>query len=347
VLLAALAGDRPAVRRYAEPHRAHDATAGQQTDFVQWVAAAVSGDNANLSDLRRRMSQMTSVSLQAIVEWSQSLGLGLEDGDRAARALEQAAVGAAARRTVTVRVVPYLLNRGRPGAASRLLATAERGFGQAIDVGVLEFRIYAALYWDADPTEGAAAAQAVENYLDGASVPFGYVRDRATAACALAHWRIATGDFVGADAVLAAPAASTVESMPLCRAAAQAQLAAARRRPNAAAALEHLDALLSEGSAIQEFFPSVAAVIASRLYEARGDLEHALDLARRRTLWWNWLLSTPLREEARLAALAGDTAGAIRSYRQYLALRNDPEPPLRPEVDRVRLELNRLVSPGP
>jgi hypothetical protein len=336
VLLAALAGDRAAVWRYGELHRAHDATGGQQSDFIQWAVAIVSGDHASLANLRERMPRMTSVSLQSIVEWSESLGLGLDDGDRAARALDQTAVGAAQRRAVIVRVVPFLLNRGRPREASQLLATAERGFGQAADVGVLEFRIYAALYWDADSTEAAAAAQTLEAYLGGASVPFGYVRDRATAACALAHWRIATGDFTQAEKLLTVQEPSSVESLPLCRTAAQARLAAARRRPSATAALERLDALLSAGSDIREFFPTVAAVIASRLYEGRGDLEHALDLARRRTFWWNWLLSTPLRDEARLAALTGDTTEAISAYRQYLALRSDPEPRLRPDIERVR-----------
>ena len=342
VLLAALAGDRAAVQRYAELHRTYHATGGQQTDFIQWVAAVVLGDTARLADLRGRMPQIPGASLQAIVEFSENLGLGLDDAERAARALEQSAVGAAQRRTVIVRVVPYLLNRGRPGAASRLLATAERGFGQATDVGVLEFRIYAALYWDADSTEAATAARALEEFLSGASVPLGYVRDGATASCALAHWRIATGDLAGAEKLLAVPESSAVESIPLCRVAAQAQLAAARRRPSATAALERLDALLSAGSDMKEFFPTVAAVIASRLYEARGDPEHALNLARRRTFWWNWLLSTPLRDEGHLAALTGDTAGAIRAYRQYLALRSDPESELEPRVARVRALVRTL-----
>jgi hypothetical protein len=56
-----------------------------------------------------------------------------------------------------------------------------------------------------------------------------------------------------------------------------------------------------------------------------------------------------LREEGRLADLAGDRAGAIDAYTRYLALRSDPEPSLQPEVERVRAELARLVGekPGP
>jgi len=358
LLLAAVQGDRVAVGRYAALHRSYP-VGGQQTEFIQWVAATMQGDSAALAQLRRRITEMSGVSLQSIVEWSENLGVGLEDADRAARAYDNRTTSAGQRRSVIVRLVPFLLNRGRPGAASRLLATAERGFGQAADVGVLEFRIYAALYWDGDSSEAAAAARSLEAYLGGAPVPLGQVRDRQTAACALAHWRLATGDLAGAGAALermrrlgATSAARPVESMPLCAAAAAAQLAAARRRPDAAAALARLHGLLAAGSDVQQLFPTVATAIAIRLYEARGDRHHALALARRRTFWWNWLLSTPLREEGRLAALVGDTAGAIRAYQHYLALRSDPEPRLRPDIERVQAELGALtsrrpVSPGP
>ena len=35
---------------------------------------------------------------------------------------------------------------------------------------------------------------------------------------------------------------------------------------------------------------------------------------------------------------------AIRAYQHYLALRDDPEPSVRPEVDAVRVELATLVG---
>ena len=50
------------------------------------------------------------------------------------------------------------------------------------------------------------------------------------------------------------------------------------------------------------------------------------------------------REEGRLAALVGDRAGAIDAYSQYLAMRYNPEPSVKPEVDRVRAELAGLVG---
>jgi hypothetical protein len=101
---------------------------------------------------------MHRANLRALVEWSPTSGLGLEDADRAAHIYDEGARSVDERRAVIVGMVPFLLNRGRPRAASQLLAGAERGFGQRADVGVLEFRIYAALSWDGDAAEARRCA---------------------------------------------------------------------------------------------------------------------------------------------------------------------------------------------
>jgi hypothetical protein len=51
---------------------------------------------------------------------------------------------------------------------------------------------------------------------------------------------------------------------------------------------------------------------------------------------------TFLRHEGRLAALTGDRAGAIRTYRHHVALRGEAEPALQPQVPQVRAELEAL-----
>jgi eukaryotic-like serine/threonine-protein kinase len=348
LLLAAVTGDRAALRKYAGFYPPHNPV-GQQTDLIRWVAAIVLGDSAGLAKVRSRFGETPQLNLRGIVHWGETLGVGLEDADRAARVYDEGAKSGAERRGVTVGMVAFMMNRGRPGQASRLLATAERGFGQRADVGVLEFRIYAALYWDGDSSQAAAAARTLQAYLDGAPMRQGQVRDRQTAACALAHWRLAAGHFAEAEAALgrmrqlgAREEAYPIESTPTCAAAVEAQLAAARHRPDAAALLSRLDALLRAGSDVRQLLPRVANVVAARLYERRGDLRHALTSVRRRAYWWNQLLSTQLREEGRLAALAGDRAGAVQAYRHYLALRSDPEPGLRPDVEKFRKELQRL-----
>jgi hypothetical protein len=175
------------------------------------------------------------------------------------------------------------------------------------------------------------------------------VRDRQTASCALATWRLATGDIPGTTAALkrlrqfgGSAGSSPVESTPICAASVDAQLAFAAHRPDAAAALARLDTLLRRGSDVRQLLPGVANLVAARLHEARGDRRYALSLVQRRSVWTNQLLSTQLREEGRLAALVGDTATAVRAYRHYLALRSDREPALRHDFDRIRGELARL-----
>lgn len=56
------------------------------------------------------------------------------------------------------------------------------------------------------------------------------------------------------------------------------------------------------------------------------------------------MLTPSLREEGRLAAMAGDAAGAIRAYRHYLTLRDQPDPgAMTDEVSRVRAHLAALT----
>ncbi len=96
------------------------------------------------------------------------------------------------------------------------------------------------------------------------------------------------------------------------------------------------------------FFPSHEEknLVVARLRETQGDLKGALEAVRRRIYFLGppLYLSSYLREEGRLAALTGDRQGAIRAYEHYLALRSEPEPSLKPEADRVRAELAKLVG---
>jgi hypothetical protein len=84
----------------------------------------------------------------------------------------------------------------------------------------------------------------------------------------------------------------------------------------------------------------------ARLRERQGDLRAALAAVRRRPYAYHLTdyLAAHLRAEGRLAALTGDSAGAVRAYRHYLALRSDAEPSVRPSVDSVRAELTKLVG---
>jgi hypothetical protein len=119
------------------------------------------------------------------------------------------------------------------------------------------------------------------------------------------------------------------------------------RSPGFRLAVTRLDSLLRimDYAAANPGRASLANLVAARLLEKSGDIRGALAAARRRTDAWtqnNPYLGTQLREQGRLAALAGEREEAIRAYRHYLALRTDAEPSVRPQVDAVRRELRQL-----
>jgi len=92
----------------------------------------------------------------------------------------------------------------------------------------------------------------------------------------------------------------------------------------------------------------VQNLLLARMLPRYGEPERALAAARRRMYRAaaNYPAALPeyLREEGRLAALTGDRAGAVRAYRHYLALRENPDPPWRAPWDSVGAELAVLVA---
>jgi hypothetical protein len=112
-------------------------------------------------------------------------------------------------------------------------------------------------------------------------------------------------------------------------------------------ALRRLDDLLRSGQAevyLGDGQLEYGPLALARLLEATGDRAGALAALRRRPYFIGWqpFLAASLRAEGRLAAALGDRAGALRAYEHHLALRHDPEPPLRASTDSVRAEVARL-----
>jgi serine/threonine-protein kinase len=123
-----------------------------------------------------------------------------------------------------------------------------------------------------------------------------------------------------------------------------AQLAARERSPAAVPRLRQLDSALVDWRDYMQFSLDYGNLIAARLHEERGDYEAALRAVRRPGNTGPWRpVITYHREEGRIAAQAGDTAGAIRAYRLYLSIRGDAGPRLQPEVRQVRAELAALT----
>ncbi|HQR18056.1 MAG TPA: protein kinase [Gemmatimonadales bacterium] len=89
-----------------------------------------------------------------------------------------------------------------------------------------------------------------------------------------------------------------------------------------------------------------ASIQLARLYQAQGRTDRALRAVRRRYSPNGEPeppgLAEAYRLEGQLAAQLGDRADAIRAYRYYLRMRNDPEPSRIPQRDSVRAELGAL-----
>jgi len=196
--------------------------------------------------------------------------------------------------------------------------------------------------------------------------------------CVVTLWRLSHGELGGAAQAVTrlrsrepddSPASLTTASV--CAVLLEAKLAAASGASGAAAALDRLDTLIRSGPGGQRNGPPVAFTMSpayvrsavgispigfedfanlevAHLRERQGDLRAALAAVRRRPYAYHLTdyLAAHLREEGRLAALTRDSAGAVRAYRHYLALRSDPEPALRSAVDVTRAELAKLVG-GP
>jgi hypothetical protein len=232
------------------------------------------------------------------------------------------------------------MNSGRPSRAAERRDLAE-------DRALLD-----ALLWDADTLRALAALPAMEARVRGGP-PADTASARAWARTAfdVAQWRLGHGDTSGVRAAIAGLRAMTFSG----RAARlerdgvvlllDAQLAAALRRPDAAALRLALDSVLALGP-YGGHLRVVGNLAVSRLFEQAGDLPRAYAAALR------WapapgvadmtFFSTYLREQGRLAERLGRREEAVRAYRHYLAIRPAPDPSVRAVDAQVRRALRRL-----
>jgi hypothetical protein len=112
------------------------------------------------------------------------------------------------------------------------------------------------------------------------------------------------------------------------------------------ARLEHADSVVRQSNDPVFGSSGVGEVMLARQWEAVGNRERALALLRSRIIDFpNWSMAASYRAEGRLAALTGDTTGAIRVYREYLSLRQYAESTFIPQRDSVTAELARLEAP--
>lgn len=214
-----------------------------------------------------------------------------------------------------------------------------------------------AMWWDADTLSAIEAARRLTDAASASQSDGAAAREQVYDHCTLGEWRASRGDLAAAATASRQLRSALFARMPdsarvrqyagLCAALLEATRASGLKLPEARARAAAVDSLARAwvfevccGEAVSDVNLALA-----RLWEAEGDVPRALAAVRRGAGPFGeapLYLATLLREEGRLAALVGDTAGAARAYRHYLALRADPEPSLQPQVDRVRGALAAL-----
>ena len=298
-------------------------------------------------------------NLNAVGQLSQYDGVALDDGERAYAEWQRRESRDQYRAGLWRELAALELNRGRPSQALRTRQAHRHALAELHQVveDAVAAQIEDALYWEGDSSAAAKAAGELTATTD--KLPAGSARRRLFS-CTLGQWRVARGQLGtirGTIAELRSPQLLREPDPGLvarsqsigqgCALLLDAELAAAEKRPDADVYLERLDSIMRTGP--HRCCTQAWNLVVARLKEAQGDRQGALAATRRR-LYLSagpQFLSSYLREEGRLAALTGDREGAIRAYQHYLALRSDPEPALRPQVEQVRDDLAALLRPGP
>ncbi len=332
---AAFARDTGAARQLVARYLANDST-GDDAAYVRWRLATVTGDSAAQARIRRRFAVLGSATLARIQWISQMDGLALDDAEHAVATLLSRA-GSPLERTRAVGLGRWLaINRGRPRAA-RALEDSVTDIGGGRYWNPL-FAVVYALYWDADSSAAADAAQTVERG--------GLPALRPADLFVMAQWQAERGGPQAADraarrirALIAEDSSRYAQLLP--RAELLEVIAGALRGQVPPAALvTRLDSVARLGCCEAPHFVNL---ILARLRERQNDLDGALRAARRAQWFFPpEYLSAGLREEGRLALLAGDTAAAVKASRHLLALRGSPEPGAAAEAARIREKLAAL-----
>jgi hypothetical protein len=352
--LAAARRDTAAVQRLAPRYFAIDSS-GALPAYYRWRVAVALNDRAGLARARDRFDSLPRETLERIVNVSQLDGLDLTDAQRAAVTLWSMSATTGEARWAFTKQRELALNRGRPAEAAAIL-DRWRATSTPFRVRDALAEVVNALFWDADTV--VPVAWVAEHESDPRPAPVHLDANQGDNAylpwCAIGLWHSVRGSVSTARMTIpivhqGSRYGGSPLNTSLCAAIIEARLAAREGSPNAPILLARLDSLAATAPAAITWMLAAANLSAAELWEAAGDIPRALTAVRRRVHMVDIeerrvmvALSTMHRLEGRLAALAGDTSGAILAYRRYLGLRTDAEPSLAEEVAEVRAALTRL-----
>jgi serine/threonine-protein kinase len=348
--IAVTLGDTVAARRFERLRMAGD-TSSYWLALHRWQTAWAAGDSVRARAITDSIDASNYVfGMDQLAFYS---GVGTADVGRAIDTALAKATNDGQRRFLARMGHDFNLVAGRPNAAlARLAESAD----SANDVNIPVLKIRNAMVGDGDSTAAFDAARILGAIESRPVSTDSAVRVSQRAATrVLEPWRLSRGDtsqtrhslerlrtiarqLTGPARYDAEVEIATIEAM-------HADVA---KSGDLAARTARLDSLLRDLNypATNVGRASFANLVAARLLEKTGDIRRALSAARRRSDAWaqnNPYLATQLREQGRLAALAGEREEAIRAYKHYLALRVAPEPTLEPQVEAVRRELDKLV----
>jgi tetratricopeptide (TPR) repeat protein len=330
-----------------------DETREGRRPYLLWRITAAIGDSAARAERRATLNSLPPRELVIALGLVDHDALDQADADTLLAVMERRATTRDTRVLAAFHGIVTNLARGRPGAALQAKAreARERGNQDAAD----REAVFHALYADGDTLDAArAVGRLISRTEDRPARDAGGRAGQYSAGCWVEQWRLAHGDSRTApraaarlrQAAAPSDSATTVEEAQLCAALLEAWATTLARRPGAGPARLRLDSLMRTAPAVE--LPYSGAVPANqalaRLFAAAGDTSLALAAIRRRMrlVGWDPSTGTALRLEGQLAAAVGDTAGSIRAYRDYLALRARPEAVLVPQRDSVRSELGVL-----
>ncbi len=317
---------------------------------LHWVLAVGMGDSSAVRKMRReRFAGFHRLSLEKIANHAEYLPSTVGDARLAVQVRIETAPTESERLEALRDARHYLLNHGRPSEVFHPRTPAEqsaRNNGPTDDI--LE-----ALFADGD----TVAALKVVNELETATnrpIPADTVARRVYQfnLCRLELWRVSRGDYSNTPGSLDALTGELHRGAPGEKEACKRTIEILYRI-GTGADKARLRTLVTELDTIQRLFKFPFArdlvhlssnLVVARGFEHLGMYPQALAAVRRRGYMGSipYFLPAYLKDEGRLAALTGDTAGAIKAYQHYLALRADAEPHLQPAVAEVRKQLSLL-----
>ncbi len=323
---------------------------GPMADLVRWHTSA-SLDVGRSAQSMRALDTMPMLALRWIIEIAPYDGIGMPAAIRALGVRDQRPSPTIGERIETALARHSLaLNRGRPHEAAGI--RAELAALEPNDFFNLRFVALAALYGEGDSTAAASAVDEMSKHFQIPAASAGHDAagslENLEALCVIAQWRLHSGNrqfaTEAASALRQAAPKRGLDSEPLFCALLLEQSSSARPRDRVAQ-LDTLDSLVSSGESLHRAILYAPQAVA-RLLDAGGRPDRALAAVRRRGFFgrWPYYLATQLSEEARYALAVGDTTGAVCALRHFVALRVDPEPPLRTSVASQVAILGKLSN---